>query len=332
MFFKPSNFAVNNKISSALCMLVMLGVAGCGDSTHSSSSVVVDHEMQSWINELNEGASILNLSGAVSSTGEYTTAEDPRYGGVSMDIFRPARGGGASRTGTNADGPYSLTIYTDAIHEDEPDNVVRAWVNLILPSGAKAGNSYQVSSFSSANEHQVQAHLRGDGHAWTFARQVEGELHLFELGDSVAAAWRFTTADGNSDDAAKVSVEGAARDITFTAQPEAHYELTINGETSAHLGRVTINSNNNGAVISIGNRISLMLPKGIGSGEYALASRASDQALRVILSRYDIDSIDGALQLTELDGVFDADIRFEAKGEDKVSLKGRLEQLPLHAG
>ncbi|MEE2002497.1 hypothetical protein QWY20_13625 [Alkalimonas sp. MEB108] len=331
MRFRNSHFSMNQIICTGLSVFLTLSIIGCGDSNHSKSRAFVDPELQSWLDELNEGTSVLNISGAVSAGGEYTTAIDPRYGGVSRDVYRPAIGGGASRSGSNAEGPYSLTIYTDAIHQDEPDNTVRAWVNLILPSGAVAGKSYQIASFSTANEHQVQAHLRGDGHAWTFDQQVEGELHLLELGGKLTAAWRFSAADGNRDDAAKVLVQGAARDIAFVGQPEAHYKLTINGETQTHLGRVAINHGNNGAILTIGNRISLMLPKDISNGEYALASRASEQTLRVILSRYDVDSITGVLHLVERGELFDADIRFETSGADHVVLEGRLEQLTLIA-
>lgn len=329
---------------------VALALAGCGDSgdtaginatdnadEQTNSSVVAsqgsaspDSEMQERLDSLDEGASLLTISGTVTSTGEYTTADDPRYGGVSVDVFRPGRGGGSARAGSNADGPYSLTIYTDATHQDEPDNVARAWVTLTLPGDARAGERYEMSSFSSANDDQVQAHLRGDGHAWTFARQIEGELHLVELGESVTAAWRFDAADGNRDDAARVAVEGAVSRLAFTPQPQAQYELTVNGDSETHLGRVAINTTNTGAILSIGNRISLMLPSGITTGEYTLSDRANDDALRVILSQHTIEQLDGTLTLTEREGAFDADIRFETSGEDSVSLNGRLEALALN--
>lgn len=329
---------------------VALALAGCGDSgdnaginatdnadEQTNSSVVAsqgsaspDSEMQERLDSLDEGASLLTISGTVTSTGEYTTADDPRYGGVSVDVFRPGRGGGSARAGSNADGPYSLTIYTDATHQDEPDNVARAWVTLTLPGDARAGERYELSSFSSANDDQVQAHLRGDGNAWTFARQIEGELHLVELGESVTAAWRFDAADGNRDDAARVAVEGAVSRLAFTPQPQAQYELTVNGDSETHLGRVAINTTNTGAILSIGNRISLMLPSGITTGEYTLSDRANDDALRVILSQHTIEQLDGTLTLTEREGAFDADIRFETSGEDSVSLNGRLEALALN--
>lgn len=329
---------------------VALALAGCGDSgdnaginatdnadEQTNSSVVAsqgsaspDSEMQERLDSLDEGASLLTISGTVTSTGEYTTADDPRYGGVSVDVFRPGRGGGSARAGSNADGPYSLTIYTDATHQDEPDNVARAWVTLTLPGDARAGERYEMSSFSSANDDQVQAHLRGDGNAWTFARQIEGELHLVELGESVTAAWRFDAADGNRDDAARVAVEGAVSRLAFTPQPQAQYELTVNGDSETHLGRVAINTTNTGAILSIGNRISLMLPSGITTGEYTLSDRANDDALRVILSQHTIEQLDGTLTLTEREGAFDADIRFETSGEDSVSLNGRLEALALN--
>lgn len=329
MHLKNRHFSANKLSILALGTLLSLSAIGCSDNPNSNGKASASYEMQSWVDGLSQGTSMLNLSGSVSSGSEYTTINDPRYGGVSEDIYRPAMGGGASRSGSNAEGPYSLTIYTDATHSNEPDNTVRAWVNLVLPSGTEAGKRYQIASFSTATDDQVQAHVRGHGHAWSFERQIEGELYLFELGEEITAAWRFSAADGNAEDAARVSVEGAAHGIGFSGQPEAQYTLTINGETQTHLGRVAINHGNTGAVLSLGNRISLMLPNDISSGEYALASRASEQTLRVILSRYDIDSLDGVLHLKAQDHSFEADIRFETSGSDNITLEGRLEQLVL---
>lgn len=169
--------------------LVGLGLlTACGDDSGSSAVQSGDEavaqqqsssqdfgssgQLAGLLDSVQSGESTLSINGAVMSTGEYTTADDPRYGGVSHDIFRPALGGGASRRGSNTEGPYAISVYTDATHADEPDNVVRAWVSLVLPKGAEAGNRYPVASFADAEDDQVQAHVQGDGMAWTFSRQV----------------------------------------------------------------------------------------------------------------------------------------------------------------
>src|SRR5699024_8247167 len=118
-------------------------------------------------------------------------------------IFQPARGGRAehSRRGSNADGPYMFNIFTDAIHPNDEDDVVRAWITVILPEGAGPG-SYGMAAHADAEDNEVQASLIGDGYAWRFERNIEGELRIFELGEELTAAWAFTTHDpaGNAVD------------------------------------------------------------------------------------------------------------------------------------
>lgn len=315
-----------------LCVVGFAAVSSltaCGDGNGETAADGrgSDDEMQARLDELSGSGSRLTLSGAVTSTGEYTTAEDPRYGGVSNDIFRPAQGGGSSRRGSNAEGPYALSIYTDATHEDEPDNVVRAWVSLVLPEGAEAGNHYQVASFSGAEDDQVQAHVRGDGMAWSFSQQVSGSLYLAALGEQLSAAWQLEAADGRGEEARRVEAEGAVRGLDFTPQREARYEITVNGDSEQHLGRVSIHETPNDFAVSIGNRIVLDVPAEIGAGEYALSDQAGDGAIRVSLMRHEVEEIEGAIRFSERNGVFDAEISLEAVGEDEVQLSGRLEEL-----
>ncbi len=310
-----------------LAAVSILTACGDGNGDPAADGRGTDDAMQAWLDELAGPGSRLTLSGAVTSMGEYTTAEDPRYGGVSVDSYRPGRGGGAARRGSNADGPYALTLYTDAIHEDSPEEVVRAWVTLVLPAGAEAGQRYTIAGFSDAEEREVQAHVRGHGNAWGFSRQVAGELYLAELGEQVSAAWRLEAAEGRGEEARRVVAEGAVAGLDFTPQREARYEITVNGDSEQYLGRVSIHETPNDFAVSIGNRIVLDVPTEIGAGEYALSDQAGDGAIRVSLMRHEVEEIGGAIRFSERNGVFDAEISLEASGEDEVQLSGRLEEL-----
>lgn len=308
-------------------MLAGLGLSACGDDS-TSSAVEAGDASGDWtglFENVESGESMLSIRGTVTSTGEYTTADDPRYGGVSNDIFRPARGGGSSRQGSNAEGPYAISIYTDATHQDEPDNVVRAWVSLVLPTGAEAGNRYSVASFADAEDDQVQAHVQGDGMAWTFSRQVTGSVYLEAFGDEVSAAWRLEAADGRGEGADQVESEGAVKDLPLTLQSEAEYEITVNGESEATLARVTSRDN----MLMIGNGIYLYLPSGATAGSYPIQADRDDDTVRAVFSRHEVDEVSGELTLVANGERYDAEFSLAASGEDDVDLAGDLRWFEL---
>ncbi|EWH00373.1 hypothetical protein Q427_19895 [Halomonas sp. BC04] len=305
-------------------------LTGCDDDSASSAAEAGTSggnggELAALLDSVESGESMLSISGAVTSTGEYTTADDPRYGGISNDVFRPASGGGASRRGSNAEGPYAISIYTDATHEDDPDDVVRAWVSLVLPEGAEAGNRYPVAGFSDAEDDQVQAHVRGDGMAWTFSRQVSGSVYLDEFGDSVTAAWQLEAADGRGEEAGRVASEGAVRDLPLTLQSEAEYELTVNGETESTLGRVTSRDN----MLIMGDGIYLYLPDGATAGSYPVQAGRDDDTVRVQFTRHEVDEVSGELTLMANGERYDAEFNIAGSGEDDVQLTGDLRWIAL---
>ena len=308
-----------------LAAVGILTACGDGNGDTAADGGGTNDEMQARLDELDGPGSRLTLSGAVTSTGEYTTAEDPRYGGVSNDIFRPAQGGGASRRGSNADGPYALSIYTDATHEDEPDNVVRAWVSLVLPEGAEAGNHYQVASFSDADYDQVQAHIQGDGMAWSFSHQVSGSVYLEVLGEQVSAAWQIEAADGRGEDAREVTSEGVVKELPLTRQAEAEYDMTANGESEPALARITGRDN----MLIIGNGIYLYLPSGATEGSYPIHSDRDDAAVRAQFTQHEVDEITGELTLSTNGERYDAEFTIDARGEDELELSGVLRWFAL---
>ncbi len=325
-------------IRLASLTLVGLGLlTACGDDSGSSAEQSDDvlsqaaappgrgGEFADLLEGLESGESMLSLSDSVTSTGEYTTANDPRYGGVSHDIFRPSLGGGASRRGSNAEGPYAITIYTDATHQDQPDNVVRAWATLVLPKGAAAGNRYAVASFADAEDDQTQAHVRGDGMAWTFAHQVSGSIYLDALGDSVTAAWQFEAADGRGEDASRVHSDGAVRDLALTLQAEAEYDLTVNGETESSLARISNHDN----TLIIGNGIYLTLPSAVAAGSYPIRGSRDEDSVRARFTRHEVEEISGELTLAANGERYDAEINIAASGEDDIELAGELRWFTL---
>ena len=293
------------------------------------ANTAVPGELDALLESLAAGASSLSIEGTVTSTGEYTTAEDPRYGGVSVDVFRPARGGGAARTGTNAGGPYQLTIYTDAIHQRDPDNVVRAWIDFVLPPGAQGGETYTLAAFRDAEDNEVQAHVRGDGSAWTFGRQVSGHLHVIELGEHIRAAWQLEAADGVGEQALRVKAQGAVNALPLTRQSEAEYTLASNGEATPHFARITGRPQGERRMLVIGNGIYLYIPQSLSPGTHPVLDRNEAQAVRAQFTSHDVDTVEGRFTLREGADGFDADLEITTGGADNLVLRGTLRGFAL---
>lgn len=331
------------RLSSAVLTL-LLGttlLAGCeGDAvgTNANASTSTDThagngpttgELEALFEQVESGETHFVITGAATSLDEHTLANDPSASGVSQDIFRPALGGGNSRQGINAKGPYSLTLYIDALHEDAPDNPVQAWLNLILPEGAEAGRYYAINTFADAEADQVQAHLMGDGRAWTFERQIEGGLQLFELGETISAAWHLTAAAGHGEESRRVNVEGAVKELLFTPQSEANYDIEINGDSQQIVMRTGGNARADRYTLIISNGIYLNFPAGIGPGSYSVELGRDDGVVGIQFTQHNIASVEGTLTLAQHGETFDAEIEFTASGEDEVILSGTLEALTL---
>lgn len=316
-------------------------LAGCeGDaaSTSANASASTDShagngpttgELEALFEQIESGEMLFTISGAVTSMGEHTLADDPSASGANRDIFGPALGGGNSRSGNNANGPYSLTLYTDALHEDAADNRVQAWLDLVLPEDAEAGRYYAINTFASAEADQVQAHLLGDRRAWSFARQIEGGLQLFELGETISAAWHFTAASGYGEDTRWVNVEGAVKEFAFTPQSEANYALELNGDSQQVLMRAAGNARADRYTLIISNGIYLHFPAGIGPGNYPVELGRDDGVVGVQFTQHNIETVEGTITLVQHGETFDAEIEFTASGEDEVTLSGTLEALAL---
>jgi hypothetical protein len=286
-------------------------------------------DLAGLLSGLAAGETTLELTGAVTSTGEYTTAEDPRYAGATYDTFRPATGGGRSRRGSNADGPYALSLYIDATHQDEPENVVRAWATLVLPEGASAGRVYEVASFSDAEDDQVQAHVQGDGLAWTFARDMSGRLYVDSIGDSITAAFSLEAASGAGESAPRVKAKGAANALPLTRQAESEYEISVNGETEPGFARITGRAQGDHRMMIIGHGIYLYVPADSQPGTYPIGATRDDGAIRAQFTSHEVSEVSGELVLKANEDRLDATFEISATGDDQVSVSGELRYFTL---
>jgi len=319
-------------LAGALCGSVVFLAACLEDSLASADSAgSPSKEMQALLEAAETGRSQITFAGAVTTTGDYTTGEAGRYAGASANIFQPALGGRAehSRRGSNADGPYMFSIYTDAIHQNDEDDFVRAWITVILPEGAGPGR-YGVAANADAEENEAQASLIGDGYAWRFDRNIEGELHISELGEVLTAAWAFTTHDraGNA-----VDVSGAVKDLAFTPQQEASFTLTANGERVEHFGRLTSQRRNDGRHnLLLGPGVYLELPAGADSGTLPIRkSRQSDDDATVTFPDYQFDEAEGELTLELVIGhdgnYLRGNYSLSTLGGDAIELEGSFDHV-----
>ncbi|MCC5968551.1 MAG: hypothetical protein JJU15_01220 [Pararhodobacter sp.] len=309
--------------------LLAAGVlAGCKEDSAENGQVSADTTaLQSELDALEDTQSVLRFAGAVTATGAYTTADDPRYAGRGDDVFRPATGGRAAnaRRGSNADGPYAFTIYTDAVHHEDADNVVRAWASFVMPEGAGPG-TYALASVSDSSDNEAQVSVAGDGYAWQFARGISGVIMIEEIGDTLSAAWTFE-AHGRGGD--QIEVTGAVRSLPFSPQPEAQYTLSADDETLTHFGRMTSRQRGNGRItLLLGPGIYFDLPPDPEPGAHPIHRRRNDDRdITANLTDFSIDTVDGEMTL-ERDGASLAGrFALTATGEDTLTLEGTFDTI-----
>lgn len=313
----------------AAALLGMALLAACKeDDAQGNNSAAIPAQMEALLEEVKAGEAQLTLSGAVNSPGGYTTGEAGRYAGRGEDVYQPARGGRAdhARRGNNAEGPYMFRIHTDAIHQKDEDDTVRAWITVVLPEGAGPG-SYVMAAGADAEAGEAQAALEGDGYAWRFSREVEGSLHLAELGEHLTAAWDFVAQDRSGE---AVEISGGVRKLEFTPQPEGQFVLSANGETVEHFGRVSAHGGDGKTTLIPGSGIYLDIPAGIEAGTYPIRNRSKDETDAIVtLSNYGYDTANGELVLEHEAGYFSGTYRVTTSGEDKVNLEGSFNHVIL---
>lgn len=309
----------------ALLTLVMIGtaslVAACRPDTSAG-------QMEAVLDSIAEGDARLQLSGAVTSATDGGAARDA---GVPENRFAPAGGGRSkhSRRGTNAAGPYRIVIQTEAIHQEEPDTVVRAWITLVLPKEAGPG-TYDVAAATAATDDQVQAALTGEDQAWQFAGAIEGQLHIAEIGDQLTAAWEFSAQDRAGE---VVEISGGVKGLEFTPQEEANYILTVNGDATERVGRMSSHHTKGREITLIpGAGIYIEMPLDIGEGTHIVRKQRVDESDVVLnLPNYSFDIVEGEISLKDEGGHFSGSFDITASGKDDISFAGSFDHVPLDA-
>lgn len=270
--------------------------------------------------DLASGASHLSIEGAVTDAGDYTTDDDDRYAGTSADSYRPAN------DGTNADGPYIIRIYTDASHQDDPDNVVRSWISVTLPDDAEPG-VYTISDSRNADDGDAVASVAGDGYGWRFGRNVAGTLHIHDVGEQISALWEFGASSGSGDDAPSVDVSGAVNELAFEPQAEVRFSMTVDGETQEHVNRVGANTGGNSYSLNLGESIYLGFELDADEGTYAVDGRRGDGVVGLTMPDYPFEDVDGELVLERADGAFSGTFSLTTTGDQPVTLDGRFDHV-----
>lgn len=323
--FTLSPFTIGAAAAAGL-LAAGCGGDGSGDGSPSAGGDLDRGALDALIAELDapEGGGVLTLTGHAEADGRFETGEgDDRYAGDAAPDYRPAD------DATNADGPYEIRAFADAVHPGSGDDPVRAWTSIVLPEGAGPG-TYDIVRKNDRDETNAGAAVIGDGYGWSFTRVEEGgRIHVGEIGDAVTAAWEFTASDRDGE---TVQVSGAVRDLPFSPQAEYAYTLTVNGEAGEHSGRAAMYSNAGRAhTLALGSSTLILdLPEDIGGGEYSIRDpRQSDQDVTVTLPEHSIDEAQGTLDATVEDGRLSAEFTFTATGEEDIAVEGRFEQIEL---
>ncbi|MBA6413178.1 hypothetical protein H2508_08665 [Parahaliea sp. F7430] len=314
-------------LSAALLGILSITTA-CSD-TSGGGVTASAKQLDAMFGGIDEGESRVIASGAATATGEYTAYGPGRYSGPTQDFYQPARGSGRKhyRRGSNAEGPYTFTVFTDAAYQDKSDEVVRAALTFTLPKGAETG-SYAIAAARDAADDEVQADffvMAGSGRR--FDRAIEGQLHLVELGKQLTAAWEFTAKTRGGQ---QVEVSGGVKGLQFTPQAETRYTLIVNGETQERSGRMATHSKNNEITLLPGSSIYLEMPINIGEGTHPLRkSRQAATDVVLNLPNYSFDVADGELILQDDGDFYSGSFSVTATGKDTIKLEGSFDHVSL---
>ncbi|MGM0479912.1 MAG: hypothetical protein ACQERC_11890 [Bacteroidota bacterium] len=329
---KSSHFLDNHKIMHSIAKIaihtlsfafLLFTFSACGDSseTPAAGKKGENSELSSYFDQIENGNTFLSIEGTVNSVENSSVLDEN-----TRNYFRPANGNGKSRQGSNAEGPYSINIYTGATHEDEPDEEVYTKVSFVLPKGAQPNTTYKIASFSKAKDDEIQSHVRVDGGSWMFSRKVEGELYLKDIGESIDAAWKFKAKSGSKKDAPEVTVTGATQNLPFEPQQEARYTFTKNGSSEEYLGGVAIFKTPNDYSMNIKNGMRLGVPLDVSAKTYELSTEKGDDKIKVY-TEDPVESLEGQITFEKAGEAFNATFDITAKGENEFSAEGQLESL-----
>lgn len=312
--------------SACLLLALAVPIAACGEGDPVSLST--DMTKKSF-QQIKGHHALMVMSGAAdNSDAEGAQSSGQELSGADH-VYRPASGTGRAtyiRKGSNADGPYSFVIYTEAVHDDKPDAAARTLMTINLPENAKPG-SYSVAAFKDAAPDQAQARISGAGYGWNFARNIDGVVDVLELGDELSAAWDFTAQDAKK---RGVQVSGAVKNLAFTPQMELTYHVDVNGENHENRTRSGYNKKNNFVTLYGGSpAIYVGVPVDISAGEHAIGQR-KDKNVHVNLPKLEFDHIDGQVRITENGEEYvDVAFEFKTKGEHNVTGKGTYRYVPV---
>ena len=323
------------KWSTLLLLSLTLPLVACGDDTKQSSdagstsktakkaeAAGSDATKRSF-EQIQDGQVQLVLSGAVQNEDANNASSEGEALSEGDHVYRPARGTGRAdyiRKGSNADGPYSFVIYTEAIHEKHPDDVTRTFITVNLPADATPG-TYTTAAYKDADDDQAQARITGHGYGWTFARDIDGVVDIIELDDTLSAAWDFTAKDASGREA---QVQGAVKQLSFSPQPELLYELTVNDDKNEDRIRAGYGAKDDRLTLLGGTPpIYIDLPSGVKEGEYDI-QESSDHKVRVDIPGLSYDELAGQVTIKE-NGSDYLDVAFELSGDGKDSVQGKGE-------
>lgn len=310
----------------AVLGLVLLVSACREDDAETGADSTAGGMAQELFQQLDAGEARIEIAGIVETTGTRDTlAGDPRYISDSADTFRPSTSN--NRRGSNADGPYELVLYGDAVHSGHaPETSVRASLTLILPMGAEAG-VYTVDG-RRADDDAIVARLAGDGNAWNYNDGFSGQLHITEINDVLSASFEILL----SQDEDHINILGAVNALPLSPQAEVRYELATADETrqefAAPSGR-SVGSEGDYQLM-LGRELYLRLPAGFEAGRYRLAQRAAapDEAgMRLI--NYDYDSLQGEITLERTGNLLSGSFHFSTEGETSAEVRGEFDGVRL---
>jgi hypothetical protein len=228
---------------------------------------------------------------------------------------------------SNADGPYRLQLWQEIRRGDEDPGTGRVWIQ--LPPNARAGQTYTLRDSRRGRDGEAYGGVVGAYHAWSINRNLEGEIHIGEIGEFLTAS--FHLHNGAEPDAEnRLDVTGRVNRIPFRPRTEAVYTLVHGGETTEGIRGTIRQDRPTNYLISVQRAFSVEFDGPPQPGTYALGTRRSSGVVSLHINDIRLDAVEGTLEVRE-----DGDrflMTFNASATDRdgqpVTLQGTLSHVP----
>ena len=327
-FFSPSSPMSRNLPRCLSTLLIGLALSGCGGGGGDSPAPSRVRDMAAG---LSEGEFELTFSGQVTTVGPAEEDREPAdFFPSNITANRERNDGFGGRTAvetSNATGPYRVQLWQEIRRGEEDPGTGRVWIQ--LPANARAGQTYRILDSRRGGDGEAYGGVVGAAHGWSINRNLEGEIHIGEIGETLTASFHLHNG-AEPDSENRLDVAGRMNRISFRPRTEAAFTRVHGGETLEAVRGTIRQDRPTNYLISVQGAFAVEFDGPPQPGAYSISRRRSPGVVSLNFDGISLESVEGTLEVREDGDMFH--MSYRATGTDRdsqpVTLEGTLSQVP----